>query len=146
MKTAKMLTRLLGEVIEQRDRAISERDEALHGESAMALLKHEADARLSTLERDYPLRLLRDITGLDWAWIYLHEGRAARALIGGDAEWQMELYQRNGAWTATRTYYPPSSADKGKRSPYGKAAGGGEGASAGEALIHTFTLRKSDTP
>lgn len=141
MKTTKMLTHLLGEVMTQRDLAISERDESRHEESAMAMLMHAAEARVTAMDRDYPLRLLRDATGLEWAWIHLHEGRCARALVGEDSEYQMEVYERDGVWHAARTYYPPKPADAGRRSPYGQIMGRGEGATAGEAICNVFAWK-----
>lgn len=142
MKTTKMLTRLLGEVMTQRDLAISERDEARHEESAAAMLLHAAEASVTAMERDYPLRLLRDATGLDWTWIYLHEGRCARALVGEDSEYQMTLDERDGVWTATRTYYPPKPGDVARRSPYGRIAGEGKGKTAGAAVCDSFAWKR----
>lgn len=103
MKTKKMLACLLGEVMEQRDNALSELKAAMITLESMNARQGIATGEIARLNCDYPLRVLRDAHGGDWTWAANNVARRVHEDMGED---QVELRADGDRWRATWHYYP----------------------------------------
>lgn len=113
MKGIKILTRLLGEVVQTRNEAILhavQLDERVRElESQLENKGHEIAAwhgRIEMERADYPLAILSDFTRVPWSWCGVSRvGEVARCVTGA-GEARVTLRCDEGGWHATWAHFP----------------------------------------